>query len=108
MPLPPPPAAALIMTGKPIRAASTAASASSAMGPSLPGTTGTPAACMRLRALVFTPMASWLSGRGPMKVRPAVRQARLKSARSERNPYPGWMASAPVRVAASRIRSDTR
>ncbi len=45
MPRPPPPAAALIMTGYPIsRACSTAASTVST-GPSLQAATGTPACC---------------------------------------------------------------
>ena len=70
MPLPPPPAAALSMTGKPIFFA--AASAASAfgkplpLGPLSPGTTGVPAAVTVLRASVLLPIlriASALTGR---------------------------------------------
>ncbi len=43
-----------------------------------------------------------------MKAMPAASQASAKSAFSDRNPYPGWTASAPVRFAASRMRSATR
>ncbi len=62
------------------------ASLSSAMGSADPGTVGTPAACMFRRAVVFTPMASIDSARGPMKVMPADSTARANSAFSERNP----------------------
>jgi hypothetical protein len=53
------------------------------------------------RAVVFTPMASMDAAGGPMKVMPAASTARASSAFSERNPYPGWIASAPVFFAAS-------
>ena len=86
MPFPPPPAAALIMTGKPRRSADALASSGSSIGSAEPGTVGTPAACMFLRAVVFTPMASIDAGRGPMKVSRAASTARANSAFSERNP----------------------
>ena len=38
---------------------------------------------------------------GPMNVRPACSSAAANSEFSERNPYPGWTAWAPVRRAAS-------
>jgi hypothetical protein len=38
-----------------------------------------------------------------MNAIPASEQARAKSAFSERKPYPGWMACAPVDRAASMI-----
>ena len=69
---------------------------------------GTPAAAMRVRAVVFTPMASIASAGGPMKAMPALSRARASSARSERKPYPGWTASAPVFFAASTIFSTAR
>ena len=60
------------------------------------------------RAVVFTPIASIDSGRGPTNTIPAFSTARAKSAFSERNPYPGWIASARVRRAASRTRPASR
>ena len=43
-----------------------------------------------------------------MNVRPASSQAAAKDAFSARKPYPGWMASAPVSLAASRSASTLR
>ena len=43
-----------------------------------------------------------------MKTMPASRQAVAKSAFSARKPYPGWIASAPTRRAASMIRGMFR
>jgi len=40
---------------------------------------------------------------GPTKTNPCSSQARANAARSERNPYPGWTASAPLRAAAARM-----
>ena len=54
--------------------------------PVVPGTTGTPAAMASARAAVLLPMRSMASGAGPMKVTPASRQARAKSAFSARKP----------------------
>ena len=45
---------------------------------------------------------------GPMKTMPAFSHARAKSTFSERKPYPGWIAWAPVRAAASSTRSMDR
>ncbi len=86
MPLPPPPPAALSITGKPMSAAKLRASSKLAKGLSVPGTTGTPAAIMFRRACVFSPMASMALAGGPMKVSPAWSQARTKAAFSERKP----------------------
>ena len=86
MPLPPPPAAAFSMTGKPIFTAAETTSSSLSIVPCEPGTTGTPAAIMRLRASTLSPIASIASGDGPMNTRPASAQARAKCARSERKP----------------------
>ncbi len=108
MPLPPPPAAALIATGYPISAAIRAASSALSTGSVTPGTIGTPAAAITCRALVFDAMASIASGGGPMKVTPAAAQARANPEFSARNPKPGWMASAPARVATSTITSPCR
>ena len=77
-------------------------------GPLSPGTTGTPAACMRARALVLPPMARIAEGGGPMKVAPAAATASAKSAFSERKPYPGCTPSAPLFRMASTSLSITR
>ena len=84
--MPPPPAAAFSMTGKPMRSASRASAASSASGSSVPGTTGTPAATASRRAAVFSPISSIVCERGPMKTTPACSQARAKAAFSARKP----------------------
>ena len=59
---------------------------SAASGPSVPGTTGTPAACAAVRDAVFPPISAMTSADGPTKRSPASRQARAKSAFSARNP----------------------
>jgi hypothetical protein len=41
------------------------------------------------------------SGWGPIQPRDAPVTARAKGALSARNPYPGWIASAPERFAVS-------
>ena len=55
-------------------------------GCSVPGTTGTPARIATARAAVLLPISAIASGDGPMKVRPASRQARANAAFSARNP----------------------
>ena len=72
MPMPPPPAAALSITGNPTWAATARASSALPTGPSEPGSTGTPAAAIRRRASVFSPMVADDFGR-----RPDEHQARL-------------------------------
>ena len=62
MPLPPPPAAAFSSTGKPSSSAATRASASVA-APSVPGTSGTPAAHLRLRARLVPHLLHHVRGR---------------------------------------------
>ena len=74
----------------------------------VPGTTGTPAARMRSRAAIFEPIASIASGGGPIQTSPALSTIRANSAFSARNPYPGWIASAPDRTATSTILSARR
>ncbi len=64
MPLPPPPADALTITGRPMSRATTSASAALSMMPSEPGVTGTPAAVIVARAAALSPMSSMLSGDG--------------------------------------------
>ncbi|MNY25737.1 hypothetical protein D3C86_1595410 [compost metagenome] len=86
MPRPPPPAAALMMTGKPISSARRVASARSSMGPSVPGTVGTPARFMRSLALILSPMPSMTSALGPMNLRPWSWQICAKRAFSAKKP----------------------
>ena len=52
------------------------------------------------RASDLSPMRRIISASGPMNVNPHEAQTSAKCAFSERNPYPGWMASAPVTSAA--------
>ena len=107
--MPPPPPAALTATGKPISSlAIRIASATVATASVVPGTIGTPAACISSRAFVFEPIASIALAGGPMNTTPASSQACANGAFSARNPYPGWIASAPERVATSRIFSMLR
>ena len=70
MPRPPPPNAALTISGKPICAGDLAACGGSVTGSSVPGTTGTPAFWASLRAAVLSPSRSRRSALGPMKVTP--------------------------------------
>ena len=60
-----------------------------------PGMTGSPAAIAAVRALTLSPTFDNTEAGGPTKAMPASVTASAKSARSERNPYPGWIASAP-------------
>ncbi len=67
MPRPPPPAAALISTGKPISRAIFIASSSSVTAPGEPGTQGMPSARTVRLASILSPMMRICSGLGPMK-----------------------------------------
>ena len=85
--MPPPPPAALTATGKPISSlAIFSASATVATGSVVPGTIGTPAACISSRARVFEPIASIALAGGPMKTIPASSQACANGAFSARKP----------------------
>ena len=103
MPRPPPPAVALISTGKPISRAIAAAWAPSRSGPSEPGTQGTPSFCMVSLAMILSPMRAMCSGVGPMKAMPWASTISANWAFSDKKPTPGWMASAPVIAAAETI-----
>jgi hypothetical protein len=76
---------------------------SSGSGPSEPGTQGTPAAFMARMASTLSPIRRITSGVGPMNTKPDFSTRSAKSAFSERNPYPGWMAWASVTSAAAMI-----
>ena len=89
IPLPPPPATALMRSGYPMRAAARSITDSASPGPngsSVPGTTGTPAAIAARRAAVLLPISAIASGVGPMNVSPASRHAAGKASFSARNP----------------------
>ncbi len=85
IPFPPPPAAALISTGKPIPRAASSASSGSAMA-SVPGTMGTPTSAMVRRAVALSPICRIWSGVGPMKVISLRSQISENSAFSARKP----------------------
>jgi hypothetical protein len=63
IPFPPPPAAALMSTGKPISTAFASASSTSAMA-SVPGTMGTPTSRMVRRAVALSPIMRICCGVG--------------------------------------------
>ena len=89
-------------------AAAALAPTSSPTCPSDPGTTGTPAARITDRAWALSLIARIAPGGGPTKTRSLSAQACANSACSERKPYPGWMARAPVRFAAAITFSPSR
>ena len=68
-----------------------------------PGVTGSPASMAALRAVILSPKRRICSAVGPIKVMPCFSTISAKSAFSDKNPYPGWMASAPVISAAEII-----
>ncbi|MNC95961.1 hypothetical protein D3C83_132030 [compost metagenome] len=85
MPLPPPPAVALIMTGRPMRLASAKPSLASARI-SEPGVTGTPLATAVARAVALSPIIEMTLADGPMNWRLQLSQISAKRAFSERKP----------------------
>ena len=106
MPLPPPPAAALISRGVPIFAASAASFPASSA--SAEGARGTQCFSAKARAFCLSPISSMASASGPTQISPASFTARAKRAFSDRKPKPGWMASAPADFAAAMIWSMSR
>ena len=60
------------------------------------------------RAAVFEPISSIAADGGPIQTRPAPSTSRANAAFSARNPYPGWIASAPARAATSTTASPRR
>ena len=75
-----------IAAGEPISFACSLAAATSSTGSVAPGTIGTPAFCMILRASVLEPIASIALAGGPIKVIFAFSQALAKGAFSARKP----------------------
>ena len=86
MPLPPPPAEALIMTGKPTCSAICCASFSSAMMPRWPGTVETLALAAAFFDSILSPMAAMALGLGPMNTIPAFASAVGNASRSDKKP----------------------
>ncbi len=108
IPLPPPPADALINTGKPTRAAAARVSSGSEPVRSIDSRVGTPASATSRLDSSFEPITRMEWGLGPTHTNPASSTAAANSAFSAKNPYPGWTASAPVRRAASKMASMRR
>ena len=86
MPLPPPPAEAFIMTGKPISCAILTACFSSSITPRKPGTVETLAFAAAFFDSILSPIAAIAFGFGPMKTMPAAASALGKASRSDRKP----------------------
>jgi hypothetical protein len=59
-------------------------------------------------AATLLPISRMCSADGPMNVKPCSSTAAAKSASSAKKPSPGWIASAPVIVAAERIAATFR
>ncbi len=86
MPFPPPPAVALMITGKPIDSAKACASSGSSIVPGEPGTVGTPASEASRRAVALSPIWRIWSPVGPMKTMFDALQMSANSAFSARKP----------------------
>ncbi len=93
----------MIATGHPCSSPKATTSAAPVRGSERPGTPATPASAAASRELILSPMTSMASGGGPTNVTPWAVTARAKSAFSEKKPYPGWTASAPLRSIAARM-----
>jgi hypothetical protein len=86
MPLPPPPMAAFMMTGRPFSATKSSSCLTSVIELSVPGTTGTPALIASVRAAVLSANLFMTSTVGPMNVMPSRLHASTNSGDSERKP----------------------
>ncbi|GBD90348.1 hypothetical protein BMS3Abin04_01065 [bacterium BMS3Abin04] len=89
IPLPPPPAEALSIIGKPILLAIDKASSTVFTELVAPGTIGTSFLSIKLRAAVLLPISLTESEEGPIKAIPAFSTSSINSAFSDKNPYPG-------------------
>ena len=76
--------------------------------PIKPGIVFTPAFWANFFDLILSPMLSIAFAGGPIKVTPSTLRASANILFSERNPYPGCTASAPVLRTASITFSITR
>ncbi len=82
-----------MISGYPICCAAWRTSAGEDRASAVPASTGNPASWAIRRAAVLSPNFRSMAGVGPTNVIPASAQACAKSAFSDRNPYPGWIAS---------------
>ena len=89
IPLPPPPAEALIITGNPILLEILIASSSDSIAPPDPGMVGTFALFIVDTAVALSPIFSIISGEGPINFILCSEHIFENLAFSERNPYPG-------------------
>ena len=103
IPFPPPPAEAFIMTGNPILTAILKAISTSSTAPPDPGIVGTFAFCIVDTAVALSPIFSIISGDGPINFILCSPQIFENLAFSDKNPYPGCIASAFVISAAAII-----
>src|SRR5690554_4381605 len=76
--------------------------------PSEPGMVGTPAAAMVALAVALSPILLIMSGVAPINLMLYSSQILENSAFSDKNPYPGWIASALVISAAAMMRGIFR
>ena len=67
------------------------------------GSVGTSASCAIFFAVILSPIDSMASDEGPIQIMPSSVTAFANDAFSDKNPYPGCIASEPVLLAASMI-----
>ena len=89
IPLPPPPAVALIITGYPIFFANFLASFKDSIIPSDPGIVGTPASFIVDIAEALSPIRSIISAEAPINLILCSSQILENREFSDKNPYPG-------------------
>jgi hypothetical protein len=108
-PRPTPPATALMINGYRTCLATSSAHVSPYTGPSLPvGNIGRPAFWIAFQARALSPGSLTTSGSGPMKLMWHAWDTSARCALSDRNLYPGWIASVPVTSAALMIAATLR
>jgi hypothetical protein len=86
IPLPPPPADGLTISGQPMRRASAVSVPSSCASPSYPTMVATPRPATSRRAAALSPMAAMAAAGGPTQAMPASTTARANAGFSARNP----------------------
>ena len=103
IPLPPPPPAALIKTGYPMFLQIDFASFTDFTPPSEPSITGRPYFFAIFLASILSPIFDIISALGPINFIPCFFTISENFAFSDKKPYPGCIASAPVRSTADMI-----
>ena len=86
MPFPPPPALALIKTGKPTFFATSNAASVSVIASLIPGTSGTPYFSTACLLAILLPIISMASAVGPIKTIPFSANFRANTEFSDKNP----------------------